>query len=108
MDYFEGITNEEFRQYYLKDLHCISEINYLVYPNEDLEPDSATLEHITKCQTILKEYVGNFVMNNCEMEKTSAERDEIFFSKMRELYPLIVDETDDFCLKVKVNYTYIE
>jgi hypothetical protein len=103
MDHYNGITNEEFKEYYLIDLHSRMELTQYTYPHEFIEPDKAIDDHIIRCQNILKDYIKNLIKENSE-NLTEEQLIEIYEAKRRELYPVISTINNDYYEKVKVNY----
>jgi len=59
IDYFEGVTNQEFIDYYKVDLYSRMEITLYTYPNEMTEEDPIPWEHFNRCKGILYEYLYN-------------------------------------------------
>lgn len=59
IDYFKGITNEEFIDYYRIDLYSRMEITLYTYPNECVEEEPIPWEHFNRCDGILYEYLYN-------------------------------------------------
>lgn len=100
MNYFEGITNEEFRQYYLKDLHCTYDLVYYVYPNEQVEDDMGVDHHIMKCQDLLRVYIAMCFKDN-DHTLTREERDDLCFAKSLEICKLASEETEAYYKKAK-------
>lgn len=59
IDYFKGVTNQEFLDYYKLDLYSRMEITLYTYPNEMTEEDPIPWEHFNRCEGILYEYLYN-------------------------------------------------
>ncbi|MBS7253293.1 hypothetical protein [Flavobacterium branchiicola] len=59
IDYFKGVTNQEFIDYYKLDLYSRMEITLYTYPNEMTEEDPIPWEHFNRCEGILYEYLYN-------------------------------------------------
>lgn len=59
IDYFKGVTNQEFLDYYKLDLYSRMEITLYTYPNEMTEEESIPWEHFNRCEGILYEYLYN-------------------------------------------------
>ena len=59
IDYFKGVTNEEFIDYYKLDLFSRMEITLYTYPNERTEEGLIPWEHFNRCEGILYEYLYN-------------------------------------------------
>ena len=59
IDYFKGVTNQEFINYYRVDLYSRMEITLYTYPNEFTEEDPIPWEHFNRCDGILYEYLYN-------------------------------------------------
>lgn len=59
IDYFIGVTNREFLDYYKLDLFSRIEITLYTYPNEMTEEDPIPWEHLNRCEGILYEYLYN-------------------------------------------------
>lgn len=59
INYFEGVTNQEFIDYYKDDLYSRMEITLYTYPHEFVEEDPIPWEHLNRCEGILYEYLYN-------------------------------------------------
>ncbi|UUW08294.1 hypothetical protein NLG42_19570 [Flavobacterium plurextorum] len=59
IDYFKGLTNQEFIDYYKMDLYSPIEITLYTYPHEFAEEDPLPIEHINRCRLILYDYIYN-------------------------------------------------
>jgi hypothetical protein len=59
IDYFKGVTNQEFLDYYKADLFSRMEITLYTYPHEMTEDDPGPWEHLNRCDGILYEYLYN-------------------------------------------------
>lgn len=59
IDYFKGVTNHEFIDYYKVDLYSRMEITLYTYPHEFVEEDPLPWEHLNRCDAILHEYLYN-------------------------------------------------
>jgi len=59
IDYFKGVTNQEFLDYYKLDLYSRMEITLYTYPNEMTEEGLIPWEHFNRCEGILYEYLYN-------------------------------------------------
>ncbi|TDW46675.1 hypothetical protein EV144_106349 [Flavobacterium sp. 270] len=59
IDYFKGVSNQEFIDYYKVDLYSRMQITLYTYPNEMTEEDPGPWEHLNRCQGILYEYLYN-------------------------------------------------
>lgn len=59
INYFEGVTNQEFIDYYKDDLYSRMEITLHTYPHEFVEEDPIPWEHLNRCEGILYEYLYN-------------------------------------------------
>lgn len=59
IDYFKGVTNQEFIDYYKVDLYSRMEITLYTYPNELTEEEPIPWEHLNRCQEILYEFLYN-------------------------------------------------
>ena len=59
IDYFKGVTNQEFIDYYKVDLFSRMEITMYTYPHEFTEEDPIPWEHFNRCEGILYEYLYN-------------------------------------------------
>ena len=105
MDYFNGITNDDFKAYFLKDLNCLDELTQFIYPNEMMEDNNVIDEHIMRCQSILVDYIINVLSEN---DKIAVQKiNEIYEKKRKELDLLLKPEMEFFYKKVKVNIIYL-
>ena len=108
MDYFEGITNEEFVAFFLEDLNCRKELTQYIYPHETtLEPEDVIDDHIARCQNILKEYMRELVIENSfdEDNEVSYENYEDIVSKrLQEVLPLLEPFIMKYLENTKVTY----
>lgn len=107
MDYFDGLTNEDFLAYFLLDLNCRMELTQYIYPHEFFEPDDAVDDHIVRCQNILTNYIRNVVISSgsdAGMVLTTEERNKIVDEKFKELIPLILKAGEKYYNEVVVNY----
>jgi len=59
IDYFKGVANQEFIDYYKLDLYSRMDITLYTYPNEMTEEDPIPWEHFNRCEGILYEYLYN-------------------------------------------------
>ncbi|SHM06308.1 hypothetical protein [Flavobacterium saccharophilum] len=59
IDYFKGVTNQQFIDYYKLDLYSRMEITLYTYPNEMTEDGLFPWEHFNRCEGILYEYLYN-------------------------------------------------
>ncbi|OCB78319.1 hypothetical protein B0A79_12275 [Flavobacterium piscis] len=59
IDYFKGVTNQQFIDYYKLDLFSRMEIILYTYPNERTEEEPIPWEHFNRCEGILYEYLYN-------------------------------------------------
>jgi len=59
IDYFKGVTNQEFLDYYKVDLFSRMEISLYTYPHEMTEEEPLPWEHFNRCEGILYEYLYN-------------------------------------------------
>ncbi|MBF4491538.1 hypothetical protein IR010_03225 [Flavobacterium sp. MR2016-29] len=59
IDYFKGVTNQQFIDYYKLDLYSRMEITLYTYPNEMIEEGLIPWEHFNRCEGILYEYLYN-------------------------------------------------
>lgn len=59
IDYFKGVSNQEFIDYYKIDLYSRMEITLYTYPHEQIEEDPRPMEHLDRCKLILFEYLYN-------------------------------------------------
>lgn len=59
IDYFKGVSNQEFIDYYRLDLFSRMEITLYTYPNEMTEEHPIPWEHFNRCEAILYEYLYN-------------------------------------------------
>lgn len=59
IDYFKGVTDKEFIEYYKVDLFSRMEITIYTYPHEFVEEDPQPWEHLKRCEMILYEYLYN-------------------------------------------------
>jgi len=57
IDYFKGVTNQEFLDHYKLDLFSRMEITLYTYPNEMTEEGLFPWEHFNRCEGILYEYL---------------------------------------------------
>lgn len=100
MDYFNGITNDDFKAYFLKDLNCLDELTQFIYPNEMMEDNNVIDEHIMRCQSILGDYIINVLSEN---DKITVEKiNELYEMKNKQLNLLFQPEMEFFYKKVKV------
>ena len=100
MDYFNTLTNDDFKAYFLKDLNCLEELTQYIYPNEMLEGNSVVDAYIIRCQEILSDYILNILGGN---DNISTEKiNELFNAKRKELIPILSDDIEIYFNKVKV------
>lgn len=59
IDYFKGVADQEFVDYYKVDLYSRMEITLYTYPHEFVEEDPQPWEHLNRCEGILYEYLYN-------------------------------------------------
>ncbi|WP_281631607.1 hypothetical protein [Flavobacterium luteolum] len=59
IDYFKGVSDNEFIDYYKLDLFSRMEITIYTYPHEFVEEDPQPWEHLKRCEMILYEYLYN-------------------------------------------------
>lgn len=59
IDYFKGVTNQDFIDYYKVDLYSRMEITIYTYPHEFVEEDPIPWEHFNRCERILYDYLYN-------------------------------------------------
>ena len=57
IDYFNGVSNQDFIDYYKEDLYSRMEITLYTYPHEFIEEDPRPLDHLNRCEVILFEYL---------------------------------------------------
>jgi hypothetical protein len=57
IDYFEGVTNQNFIEYYREDLFSRMEITLYNYPHELADEDPRPIEHFHRCDLILYDYM---------------------------------------------------
>ena len=57
IDYFKGVSNQQFIDYYKLDLFSRMEITLYTYPNEMTEEGLFPWEHFNRCEGILYEYL---------------------------------------------------
>lgn len=100
MDYFNGLKNDDFKAYFLKDLNSLDELIQYVYPNEMLEGNSVVDTHIIRCQEILSDYILDILAGN---DNISTEKiNELFNEKREELIPILSDDIEIYFEKVKL------
>ena len=100
MDYFNGITNDNFKAYFLKDLNCLDELVQYIYPNEMLEGNSVVDAHIIRCQEILSDYILDILAGN---DNISTEKiNELFNEKRKELILILSDDIEIYFENVKL------
>ncbi|MFH6935991.1 hypothetical protein [Flavobacterium sp. FlaQc-30] len=68
IDYFKGVTDQEFIDYYKVDLFSRMEITIYTYPHEFTEEDPRPWEHLNRCEAILYEYLYN-TYENADFER---------------------------------------
>ena len=103
MDYFNGITTEDFVEYFLKDLNCLEELTQYIYPNEMVEDTSVIADHINRCQAILEKYIIN-VLNDTDEILPNDHIKYLLDEKKKELRPILSPLMYAFEENVKVNY----
>lgn len=57
IDYFKGVSNQEFIDYYKVDLYSRMEITLYTYPHEQIEEDPRPIDHLNRCSGILYNYL---------------------------------------------------
>lgn len=109
MDYFNGITNEEFIKDFLAELYSVTEFKHqvdedyeIVKENDgdlDVDPDSVYGKHIMQIQSNmcnkLIELLNKHNLSNYEIER-------IYNEKRMELFTLSPPLIDEYELKIKV------
>lgn len=111
MDYFDGITTEDFVTYFLKDLNCLDELIEYVYPNEMaeeiIEDNYANIiaNHLRRCESILYTHIQDVLMSNYELSKE--EINDLFNQKKNELKPILFPLMKEYADNVKVNYIFL-
>jgi hypothetical protein len=107
MDYFNGVTNEDFKSYFLECLNCRTELTQYIYPHEILEDNDVRDEHIMRCQNIINDYIFQTIVsfNNEQELKISREViDSKYNEKSKEIYSLCLPEIESYFENVKVVY----
>ncbi len=101
MDYFQGITNEEFIKDFTTQLYSI--MNFVHEKNDDgfFEPDYVYGKHIIATQDRLKERLRNLVK---EHNLPNEEIDMIVNLKSRDLFAVLLPMIDEYELKINVDY----
>ena len=105
MDYFEGIKNEEFVDFFLQDLNCRKELTQYIYPHEQFEPEDALDDHIERCQNILKEYMREIVVENAfDIGETLQyeEYNDMIIKRFQEVLPLLEPHILKYSQNVKI------
>lgn len=104
MDYFNGITNDDLRDYYLIDLHSRKELIQYQYPHEFLEPGDAVDDHIIRCHSILHNYLINILHEYEEEELKAPKINEICEKKLKELFDILRPYDEEYFEKAKVTH----
>jgi len=107
MDYFNGVTNEDFVSYFLVDLHSRMELTQYTYPHEMTEPQDVIDEHIIRCQNILFDYIRECILDTIYEEGLILKGDEtnfIYDKKKEEILPLLKMHINAYIENVKVQY----
>lgn len=100
MDYFNGLKNEDFKNYFLKDLNSLDELTQYVYPNESIEENEIIDDHIIRCQNILETYILKLLAGNDDL--TNDQINKLFDQKRIELIPFLLPDIEIYFNKVKV------
>jgi hypothetical protein len=107
MDFFNGLTNEDFITYFLVDLNSRKELTQYTYPHEMTEPQDAIDDHVIRCQNILWEYISVNACNaafEADLTLHTVELNEIVTKKQVELNPLFEPLITKYIEEVKVTY----
>lgn len=102
MDYFQGLTNDDFKIYFLKDLNCLKELTQFIYPNEMLDDNSVIDDHIIRCQNILSDYILNVLTSNVDLSNDQINL--LFDEKKKELFSILSPDIETYFQNVKVKY----
>lgn len=100
MDYFNGTTNQDFIDFFLKDLNCIKVIPQIEYPNFAYDDTSAIEEHISKCQYILTNYIINVVSQNDDISTQII--NELTISKRYEILTICENDIEACYQSMKI------
>jgi hypothetical protein len=88
IDYFEGVTNQDFIEYYREDLFSRMEITLYTYPHELADEDPRPSEHFHRCDLILYDYLYQ------SYESAVIERRIRIKEKMQSNGTLIAEQTE--------------
>lgn len=113
MDYFNGITNEEFIQDFITELYSVTEFVHEIdeeyekekeeYGDLDVDLDWTYGKHIMEKQDNLKNRLTELVSKNNLPEE---EVKKIVDLKSRELFKVLLPMIDEYELKRKVDYGF--
>lgn len=104
MDYFNGITNKEFTDYFAEDLLCRTVLQQYIYPHENASAPDIIDQHIERCLQILHCYLFTVLSasGHCMEGEMALEIQMIYNSKKAELRPLLSGVINDYLQIVKV------
>ena len=107
IEYYNGISNEEFVKYFKELLYSVTELTQYSYPYEKVEPQESIDDHIVRCQNSLFEHILHSVRESAVNIEDNIAEDELLFiynKKKTTLLPLLTDLIVEYINSVKVNY----
>jgi hypothetical protein len=107
MDYFKGITNEDFKVRFLTELNSITEFIQYNDPDDFFDPEQEYGDHIIKCQQNQDRFIRETVFANAAAAGISLTDDEcssIVQHKKAELFPLLHKSINKYIEIIKVTY----
>lgn len=103
MDYFNGVTNEDFIKYFLDELYSKMEFIQVTPPGEEFEPDEEYGKHILITQLKLEDKIKEAI--RLKMNYLSIDHEnKIISKKKKELLEILSPKIETYITEIKVDY----
>lgn len=103
MDYFNGVTNDDFIKFFLDELYSKMEFVQVTPPGEEFEPDEEYGNHIKATQDKLDVKIKEAIrlkINNLSVDQET----DIIEKKKKELMQILLPKIEKYITEIKVDY----
>ena len=107
IDYFKGVSNQEIRERFKKELYSKTEFVQYNDPDDFFDPEQEYGDHITRCIESEKQFIKEIISNSAAqygVTLTGEEIETISRIKREQIYSEAGTLIDDYIEQVSVTY----
>lgn len=102
MDYFNGLTNEDFVKFFIEELYSKTEFIQYSDPEEEFDHEQEYGKHIMQSQDKLFDFIGKSIEESGNISEH--EKAKLYIEKKKELIQIILPKIDEYITTVNVDY----